>query len=91
MLPPRDHTAVGVKTTVIEQDAPAATGAVQLLVCEKSPVATMLLIVKLAVPELVTVTGDAVLLVPTNTPVKLRPIGVSVTAGATPVPLNGTV
>src|SRR6266849_4409799 len=92
MLPPRDHTAVGVKTTVIEQDAPTATGAaVQLLVCEKSPVAIMLLIVKAAVPVLVTVTGAAVLLVPTRTPAKLRPTGDSVATGATPVPPIGTV
>ncbi len=92
MLPPRDHTAVGVKTTVMVQDAPTATGAaVQLLVCEKSPVAIMLLIVKAAVPVLVTVTGAAVLLVPTSTPVKLRPTGDSVATGATPVPLIGTV
>jgi len=92
MLPPRDHTAVGLKTTVIVQDAPTATGtAVQLLVCEKSPVAIMLLIVKAAVPVLVTVTGAAVLLVPTRTPVKLRPTGDSVATGATPVPLIGTV
>ena len=90
MLPPRDHTAVGVKTTVIVQDAPTAT-AVQLLVCEKSPVAIMLLIVKAAVPVLVTVTGAAVLLVPTRTPVKLRLTGDSVATGATPVPLIGTV
>jgi hypothetical protein len=74
------------------QDAPTATGAaVQLLVCEKSPVAIMLLIVKAAVPVLVTVTGAAVLLVPTSTPVKLRPTGDSVATGATPVPLIGTV
>src|SRR5258708_13450199 len=66
MLPPRDQTAVGLNLTVIVQDDPTATGAVQLLVCEKSPVAIILLIVKLAVPELVTVTGIAVLLLPTN-------------------------
>src|SRR5882672_1997345 len=90
MLPPRDHTTVGLNRTVIVQDDPAATGAVQLLVCEKSPVATMLVTVKFAVPELVTVTGADALLIPTNTPVKLSPMGERVTAGAVPVPLKGT-
>src|SRR5260370_20878675 len=92
MLPPRDHTAVGVKTTVMVQDAPTATGAaVQLLVCENSAVGIMRLIVKSAVPGLVTVTGAAVLLVPTSTPVKLRPTGDSVATGAIRVQLIGTV
>ena len=91
MLPPRDQTAVGLNVTLIVQDDPAATVVVQLLVCEKSPVAIMLLTVKLAVPVLVSVTGAAALVIPTNTPVKLRLPGDSVTAGATPVPLIGTL
>lgn len=88
MLPPRDQTAVGVKVTVIVQEAPTAIApAVQLLVCEKSPVAVTLLIVSGAVPVFVTVIGDAVLVLPTSTPAKLRLRGESVAAGATPVPL----
>src|SRR6266481_61113 len=71
MLPPRDQTAVGLNVTLIVQDDPAATVVVQLLVCEKSPVAIMLLTVKLAVPVLVSVTGAAALVIPTNTPVPL--------------------
>ena len=73
---------------MIVQEAPAATATdVQLLVCEKSSVAITLLIVRGAVPVLVTVIGDAVLVVPTSTPAKLRLRGDRVAAGATPVPL----
>lgn len=68
MLPPRDQTAVGVKVTLIVQEVPAETTA-QLLVCEKSPVAIMLVIVKSEVPVLLNVIGDAALLVPTRIPV----------------------
>jgi hypothetical protein len=88
MLPPRDQTAVGVKLTVIVQDAPTAMAAdAQLLVCEKSPAAITLLIVNGAVPVLVTVIGDDVLVVPTSTPAKLRLRGDRVATGAIPVPL----
>jgi hypothetical protein len=51
----------------------------------------MLVMVRLAVPVLVTVIGSDVPLVPTSTPGKLRPTGERVTAGATPVPLIGTL
>jgi hypothetical protein len=90
MLPPRDQTAVGLNVTVIVHDDPAATVA-QLLVCEKSPVAIMLLIVRSAVPVLLIVIACGVLLDPTNTPLKLRPTGDKVAAGATPAPLIATV
>ena len=92
MLPLRDHAAVGLNVTVILQDDPAGTCAVlQLSVSEKSPVASMLLTVKLAFPELVTVTAFVALLLPINTPLKLRLVGDSVTAGAVPVPLKATL
>ena len=92
MPPSRDQAAVGLKVTVIVHDDPAATvPEVQLLVCEKSPLTSMSLTVKLAVPVLLTVTDCVALLFPTSTPVKLRLAGDSVTAGATPVPLNATL
>ena len=92
MLPPRDHVVVGLNVTVIVQDAFTATAAaVQLLVCEKSPLAVIELTVKLAVPVFVTVTVCGELLFPTNTPAKLTPTVDSVTAGATPVPLKATL
>ena len=48
--------AVGVKVTTMLQAAPAASLAPQLLVSAKSPLAAMLLMLKLAVPLFVTVT-----------------------------------
>jgi hypothetical protein len=51
----------------------------------------MSLTVKLAVPELVTVTDCVALFFPTSTPLKLRLAGDSVTAGAVPVPLKATL
>jgi hypothetical protein len=51
----------------------------------------MSLTVKLAFPELVTVTDFVALLFPTNTPRKLRLAGDSVIAGAVPVPLKATL
>jgi hypothetical protein len=50
----------------------------------------MLLIVRSAVPVLLTVIACGVLLDPTNNPLKLRLTGDKVAAGATPVPLMGT-
>jgi hypothetical protein len=91
MLPPRDQAAVGLNVTVIVHDDPAATPPVQLLVCEKSPVTVIALTVNVAVPGLLTVMGFVELLLPTNTPVKLRLAGPTVAAAATPVPLKGTV
>jgi hypothetical protein len=64
---------------------------VQLSVSEKSPVTSISLTVKLAFPELVTVTDFVALLFPTSTPLKLRLVGDSVTAGAVPVPLKATL
>lgn len=91
MLPPRDQAAVGLKVTVIVQDDPAATPAVQLLVCEKSPLAVTALTVKVAVPVLLTLTDCVALLFPTSTPLKLRLAGESRAAEATPVPVKGTL
>lgn len=91
-LPPRDHVVVGVKLTVMVQLALTAMGAaVQLLTWEKSPVAMMLLTVKLAVPVLLNVIGVLVPVEPTSTPLKLTLGGAIVAMGATPVPLIATL
>jgi hypothetical protein len=70
-VPDRVPTAVGVKVTLITQLPPAATGVlvlqvVPLTATAKSPVTAMLVKVKDPVPVLVTVTGLAALVVPTN-------------------------
>jgi hypothetical protein len=64
---------------------------VQLLTWEKSPVAMMLVTVKLAVPVLLNVIGVLVLVEPTSMPLKLRLMGARVAMGATPVPLIATL
>ena len=56
-------TTVGVKVTLIEQLAPAATEAPQVLVWEYGALAVMLVTVSAAVPELVSVTVCAALVV----------------------------
>jgi hypothetical protein len=91
ILPPRDQTAVGAKLTLITHDDPTVTGEVQLLVCEKSPVAMTLLMVRLAVPVLLTVSARGALLAPTAVPGKLRPTEDNAAIGAIPVPLMGAV
>ena len=48
--PVRVPVAVGVKVTLIVQDEPADTPPPQVLVCAKSPLATMLVIVKARLP-----------------------------------------
>jgi hypothetical protein len=55
--------AVGVKVTLMEQFAPAATEAPQVLVWAYCALATMLAMVNAAVPELVSVTDCAALVV----------------------------
>ena len=54
--PLRAPMAVGVKVTVIVQGAPAARLEPQVLVWEKSPLAVMLEIVRVAFPVLLRVT-----------------------------------
>ena len=55
--------AVGVKVTLMEQLAPAATEAPQVLVWAYGALATMLVMFSAAVPELVSVTDCAALVV----------------------------
>ena len=62
--PDRGPDAVGVKVTEIEHEAPAASDALQPLVCAKSPLVAIPLIVSAAVPLLVRVTVCAALVVP---------------------------
>jgi len=86
--PERDPVAVGVKVTLMVQLLPAKTGLVQVLVWAKSPVAEILVIVSVALPELVSVTDCTVLVVPTIWELKVRLEDDRVTAGAAPVPVK---
>jgi hypothetical protein len=95
----RAPAPVGLKVTEIVQLAPAASvlGATgHVFVCAKSPAFApprpIELIVSAPVPEFVSVTFCAGLVVPINRLPKLRLVGENVTAGdgATPVPLSAT-
>src|ERR1017187_10410675 len=93
---PRIPAAVGVKVTEMLQLPPAATLAPQVLVCAKSPrlvpVTARLLIRRVAVPVLLSVTDWAALVVPTFWLAKVRLPAVRDTIGApTPVPERVTV
>src|SRR2546429_5132135 len=59
IAPVRVPVAVGVKVTLMAQLAPAATDVPQVLVCMKSPLATMLVTLSATVPVLVSVTDCA--------------------------------
>jgi hypothetical protein len=83
--------AVGVNVTLMEQLAPAAREAAQLLVWAYSALATMLVMVRGAVPELVSVTDFAALVVFTKRLAKAKVVGDKLTPGAVPVPERGTV
>ena len=63
IVPGRLPVAVGVKETLMEQLAPAAREAPQVLVWAYGALAAMLVIVRAAVPELVSVTVCAALVV----------------------------
>src|SRR5438132_8210115 len=64
------------------QLVPAGKVPMQLLHCQKSPPATMLLITRSAVPTFVTVTDLTEVVVPTNWLPQLREVIESCTAGA---------
>jgi hypothetical protein len=92
MVPVRVPVAVGVKVTVILQFVPAATGEpTQVLVWAKSPLATMLLMVRAMLPVLLTVTLCELLLVPKSWSPKLRLADDKPTTGPVPVPVRATV
>ena len=64
-LPVRAPDAVGLNVTLMVQFPAAATELPQVLVSAKSPFATMLVIVRAALPVFDTVTVCAALLLPT--------------------------
>ena len=64
-VPVRVPDAVGLKVTLMLQLAPAASELPHVVVSAKSPLIPILVIVKLAVPELVRVADWALLVVPT--------------------------
>src|SRR5213082_95648 len=97
-VPVRAPKAVGVKVTLIEQLTPAAKVAglvgqalAPVLVAAKSPEAAKEVIVKAAVPVLVSVTVTDALMVASGWLPKPRLVGANPTAGAVPFPLSATV
>ena len=90
--PERDPVAVGVKSTTIEQEAPAATLDPQVLFCEKSPPlvprTAILETVTAEVPELVSVTVWATLATSRDSFPNDTLEGESVTPEETPVPVS---
>ena len=80
IAPVRVPAWVGEKVTLIEQLAPTAKLLGQLLVWAKSPLAAMLLNVSAAPPLLVTVIACPPLVVPTCRLLKIKLLGLSVTA-----------
>ena len=82
---------VGANVTLMLQDPPGATAALQELVSAKGAAAVTDVTVKDAVPPFVTVTVCATLVVPTVWPLKLSAAGAKVTVGwASPVPVSNT-
>ena len=90
-----DPVAVGVKATVIVQDAPTSRFAPQVLVWlnELAFVPVMVTPFRLigAVPEFLSVIAWPAEVAPTSVPVKVRVAGVRVAAGAVPVPVSAIV
>ena len=86
MTPAREPVAVGVKVTLIVHVQLAGRLVPQVLVSEKSPLAVMLEIVRVAVPGLLRVTPCELLLVPSACPEKVNEVGARLAAGAVPVP-----
>lgn len=88
-VPVRVPLAVGLNRTLIVQLCPAVREVPQVLVCEKSPLVAMLVMVNVPVPVFFRVTVLAELVVPTVREGYERLVGVKVTAGApavAPVP-----
>jgi len=84
--PVREPVAVGVKVTLMVQDELAARLEPQVLLCEKSPLAVMLEIERVAVPGLLRVTLWGLLPVPTTCEENVKEVGERLAAGAVPVP-----
>jgi hypothetical protein len=82
--------AVGLKVTLSVQLALAARLAPQVSVWEKSPLALMLVMLRVALPVLLRVTVRAPLLVPTGCAGKVKETGETLATGAVPVPVRLT-
>jgi hypothetical protein len=95
-VPFRLPVEVGVNVTDKVHDPPAARLVPQLWLTAKSPVAAIEVKFRTAVPEFVSFTVWAALVLPTVSAANVRLVGESVTAGAvttgaSPVPVNNTV
>lgn len=82
MLPVRAPDAVGVKATFRLHEAPIAKLFGQTFVKTKSPLLEILMIFRIALPELVNVRNCAALVVPIFWLEKLRELGLNETTGA---------
>src|SRR5581483_2175306 len=87
-VPVRVPVAVGSKVTLMVQLAPAPTELPQVLVCAKSPLVPMLVMLKEAVPVFLRVTGRAELVVPSPWAGNVKLVADKLTAGAVPVPVR---
>jgi hypothetical protein len=83
--------AVGLKVTLMVQEALAATREPQVLVWEKSPLVLMLLMLSVAFPVFVSVTVWGLLVVPTAWAGKVKEVEERLAAGPVPVPVRLTV
>lgn len=95
MLAWRDPAATGLKLTLMVQFVAGASELPQLLVCEKSPgsspVIVRLVIVSVALPALLKVSFCGLVAVPTFTFPKESVLGDNVTVAAMPVPVKEAV
>jgi hypothetical protein len=89
--PVRVPLAVGVKVTLTVQLVLTARLAPQLLLCAKSPLAVMLVMLAAAVPVFDTVTGCDALLLPSTCAAKVSVLVDNVMTGAVPVPVRETL
>ncbi len=89
--PLRAPVAVGRNVTLTVQLVPAASELPQLFDWAKSPDAAIEVMLNAALPVLLSVTLWALLLVPTFWVPKLSDVGLTLAAGAVPVPLNETL
>jgi hypothetical protein len=81
MVPLREPVFVGAKVTLIVQLLPAFNELPQVFVSPKLALAAMLVMLRAALPEFVSVTGWLALVVPTTWLLKVRLPGESVTPG----------
>src|SRR5256712_666884 len=91
IAPVRVPVAVGVNVTLIAQLPSAATEVPQVLVCAKSPLATMPGTLSAALPVLFSVTVCAALVVFTSWLANVKLVGERLTRGAVPVPVRLTM